>query len=201
MKVIVAIVMALLCAPAYSQQGLSPKLSQFLLDHPGAYKVLTDVLQEANSKRPVHIYYFYVNAQAHQPTMHRLLEGESILGVFVVENQSPLSECVDILFELLNSKGERRFKELRQKAASGRISKQEYVREFLKEEFRAVIATKKMLPDLWLSEKEASESPQYKWFKEVPTEFEEFLVYRSKGELSQDNTDYEKQYDAIRALR
>jgi len=189
--------MALLCTPAYSQQGLSQKLSQFLVDHPAFLSALSNVLWEAQSKRPVHVYYYYANEQCHLPTIHRYLDGSAILGIFVQENQTPCDEGIDILFEVLNSKGEKRFTELWNKVESKAISKEDYVREMLREEFKAVVASKKLIMNFKLSEKEAGESRNYKWFMEGPSEFEKFLTYRNKAGLAQSDNYYRQQYDMI----
>jgi hypothetical protein len=198
MKALYTTMLALLCASAYSQQGLSPKLSQFLLEHPSALSALSNALWEAQLSRPVHVYYFYANQQAHLPAMHRYLDGASTLGVFVQENQPACDEGIDILFEVLNSKGEKRFKELWDKAESRAISKEDYVKEILREEFKAVVATRKVIVNFNLSEKEVAGSQNYKWFMESPTDFEKFLVHRKQAGHAQGDNYYREQYDKIR---
>jgi hypothetical protein len=131
--------------------------------------------------------------------MHRYLDGSSVLGIFVRENQPACDEGIEILFEVLNSKNEKRFKDLWDQAESGAISKQDYVKEMLRVELSAVVATKKLISNFKLSEKEAAESHNYKWFMKSPTEFEKFLAYRRKQ--GQGDKYKEDQYDAIRKLR
>jgi hypothetical protein len=181
-----------------AQQMLSPKLSQFLLDHPDASTALSNVLWEAQSARPVHIYYFYASEQCHLPTTHRYFEDSSAVGIFVRENQSPSDECIDILFEALNLKGEKRFRELFNQARSGAITRQDYVREMQRQELQAVVAAKRLIRNFKLSKKEAAESWNYRAFTQTPTEFEKFVAHNSKVSQGQTQKYYEQQYDALR---
>jgi hypothetical protein len=192
-------VLALQCTCLRGQQMLSPKLSQFLVDHPAASTALSNVLWEAQSAHPVHIYYFYASEKCHLPTTHRYFQDSSAVGIFVRENQPPSDECIDILFEALNLKGEKRFRELYDQARSGGISRKDYVREMQRQELQAVVAAKKLIGNFKLSQKEAAESWNYNTFMQSPTEFEKFVAYSSKVSQGQDQNYYEQQYDALRA--
>src|SRR5271169_2075216 len=190
--------LAVECVGLHAQQLLSPKLSQFLLEHPAASGALSNALWEVRSVRPVHIYYFYASEQARLPTTHRYFQDSSAVGIFVRENQSPCDECIDILFEALNLKGEKRFMGLFDQARSGRISKDDYVKEMQRQELQAVVATKKLISNFNLSQAEAAESWNYRAFTQTPTEFEKFIDYSNKVSQGQDQKYYEQQYDALR---
>jgi hypothetical protein len=192
---------ALLCASSYGQQAMSPSLSEFLTAHPEAQTALSNVLCEAQSIRPVHLYYFYASERCHLPTMHRYLDDGSVLGIFVRENEPACDQCIDIIFEALNSKGEKRFMELLDQAKSGGISRQDYVRDIQRQELEAVVAVKQLVSKFRLSTKEASESRSYKEFLESPTEFGKFVAYSRKTSQGQYEKFYEQQYDSLRASR
>jgi hypothetical protein len=197
-QALVAAGLALECLGLHAQEQFSPKLSQFLVAHPAASAALSNVLWEARSVRPVHIYYFYASAQVHLPTTHRYFQDSSAVGIFVRENQSPCDECIDILFEALNLKGEKRFMALFDQARSGRISRGDYVKEMQRQELQAVVATKKLITNFNLSQAEAAESWNYRAFTQTPTEFEKFIDYSNKVSQGQDQKYYEQQYDALR---
>jgi hypothetical protein len=193
--------LALLCAPSFAQQAFSPKLCQFFADHPAAYRAVSNALLEAQSARTVHLYYFYASERYHLSTKHHYLEDGSIAGIFVRENQPPCDECIDILFEALNMKGEKHFRELWGRARAGTISRQNFVREMQRNEFQAVVATKRLISGFNLSKEEAAESWNYKAFTQTPTQFEQFVAYSHNLSEGQSQKDYEQDYDSLRGTR
>src|SRR6185295_18820026 len=107
---------------------VSPKLRQFLTDHPAAALTLSNTLAEAFTVRTYRIYYFYSDDESIPRAAHTYA-GPSTVWITVRENQQPADEFVGILFEALNSEGGQRFGELADLARAGRITKTNFVRE------------------------------------------------------------------------
>jgi hypothetical protein len=207
-KIIILFLPLLLCVSSWAQQtnvlnsnySVSPKLRQFIIDHPGASKMLTKALSEAFSNRTVQLYYFYSDDES-IPRAYHYYPSESVVGICIRENQQPVDEFITFLFEVLNSEGEKHFQEIIQKAKSGTISKTNFATEILKVEFEAVKRTRDLIGNLKLNKKEISESDYYNRFVECPNKFEAFLSYTKKVSLHGDRDsikDYETQYDLLR---
>jgi hypothetical protein len=144
----------------------------------------------ALSGRKVEIYYCYTDDESLPKAHHHYMGDLSTVGIFVRENQLPCDECISVLFEVLNSRGQKRFLELFDQAKSGTISKQDFVTEVTRQEFQAVEATHRLLPDLHLTEKEIAKSRSYGQFASIPIEFKAYA-----------QTAYEELYDKIRNSR
>ena len=202
-KIIILFLLLLLCLSSWAQQnnflgGASPKLRQFLTDHPAATKLLTNTLSEAFSNRTVHLYYFYSDDESIARAFH-YYQYESSVVIAIRENQQPSDEFICLVFEMLNSEGETRFQEISEKAASGTISRTNFPIEILKVEFEAVKRIHDLLGNLKLNEKEVDESYYYNRFTQCPNKFEDFLSYTKKVSPHRDPIkEYEAKYDLLR---
>jgi hypothetical protein len=198
MKFALTLLSMLVCIGGQAQNSFSPKLTQFLLSHPATSLVLSNVFAEASSVRAVELYYFCTRDESGRKAHHNYLGDSSTVGIFVCENQPAGDQCICTLFELLNSKGEKRFRELWDLAKSGGISKGSFVTETLRQEFQAVKATRDLIRKFDLKPKEIAESKSYTQFMQSPDNFEGFLVYSQKLSQGGDQKGYEELYDRIR---
>jgi hypothetical protein len=183
---------------ANAQSSFSPDLTQFLLSHPATSLALSNAFAEASSVRKVEIYYFYTQDESAPQTRHHYLGDSSTVGIFVRENQAACDQCIGILFELLNSKGEKRFRELWELASSGGISKASFVREILRQEFQAVTATRGLIRAFDLKPEDIAKSKSYTQFMQSPDDFDGFLAHSQKASQGADQKAYEDLYDRIR---
>lgn len=103
-----------------------------------------------------------------------------------------------ILFELLNSKGEKRFRELLDLAKSGGISKADFVRETQRQEFQAALAARNIIRTFDLKPEEMAESKSYSDFIKTPDDFEAFVERSRKVSQGGDQKAYEDLYEKIR---
>jgi hypothetical protein len=142
------------------------------------------------------MYYFY-SFDGSGPKAHHNYLGDT-LGIFVCQNQPACDQYISTLFELLNCKGEKRFKELWGLAKSGGISKTNFVAEIDRQEFQAVKATKDLLGKCDLKPEEITQSKSYTVFMQTPDNFEGYRAYRQKLSQGADQKYYEKLYDSIR---
>lgn len=198
MKLALTLLSALVCINVQGQNSFSPKLTQFLISHPAVSLALSNVIAAASSVRTVQIYYFYTHDESAPKARHHYLGDSSTVGIFVRENQPACDECICILFEVLNSKGEKRFKELFEKANSESISKEYFVREMLRQEFQAVKAARNLIRTFDLNREELAESKRYSQFMQVPEDFEGFLAYSQKVSQGGDQKAYEELYEKIK---
>jgi hypothetical protein len=188
----------LTCLAVRAQDSFSPELTRFLLGHPATSLTLSNAFAEASSGRKVEMYYYYTHAASSPKAHHHYLGDSSTVGIFVRENQPACDQCISTLFELLNSKGEKRFRELWDLAKSGRISKKEFVRETLRQEFQAVKAARSLIQTLDLKPEEIGKSESYAQFMQTPNDFEGFLSYSQKLSQGLDQGAYEDLYDKLR---
>jgi hypothetical protein len=188
----------LVAAALQAQSSFSPKLTQFLLSHPTASLALSNVFAEASSGRAVQIYYFYTHDESAPNAHHHYLGDSSTVGIFVRENQPACDECISVLFEILNSKGEKRFRELWDLAKSGGISKADFVREIQRQEFQAALAARKIIRTFDLKPEEMAASKSYGDFMKTPDDFDGFLARSHKSSQGGDQKAYEDLYDRIR---
>ncbi|HTA94662.1 MAG TPA: hypothetical protein VK769_00915 [Verrucomicrobiae bacterium] len=205
-KIIILFLPLLLCVSSWAQQtnilssnySVSPKLRQFITDHSTASKLLTNALSEAFSNRTVQLYYFYTDDESTARAFHYYPD-ESVVGIVIRENQQPPDEFICLLFEVLNSEGEKRFQEIYQKAKDGTLSKGDFVNAVSKVEFEAIKRTRDLIHDLNLNKKEISESYYYNRLIQCPDKFEDFLSYKKKVSPQRDQVkEYEMDYDSLR---
>jgi hypothetical protein len=191
-----------LCASSPAQEGtilntVSPKLRQFLTKNPAAFRILTNTLAEAFARRTVQVYYFYSDDESIARAYHYYPD-ESVVGIVIRENQQPLDEFLCLVFESLNSTGQKSFLELRAKAGSGEISKTAFPREVRRVEFNAIRRTRDLLAGLKLRKGETLKSYFYKRLRDCPDDFEAFLLYNKKVSPQRDATQhYEMMYDLL----
>lgn len=194
--------LVLLCFCARAQDTnilsmVSPKLRQFLVDHPQASMTLSNVISEAFPTRTVQLYYFYTEDDSIGRAFH-YYPAESVVGICIRENQKPCDECICLIFEILNSEGEKRFKQLSEQAKDGAVSKTNFVREIMRQEFQAVKKVQSLISDFKLGRKELSESHYYAIYIQCPQDFEAFLAYKVKVSPKRDQiAEYERMYDSL----
>jgi len=190
----------LVCHTVYAQGSniesmMSPTLRQFVATHPGASMSLSNVLWEAFSNRTVQLYYFYrddesvARASHYYPTKYSVVIG-------VRENQEPTDQYLCLIYEILNSEGEKQYNELEGKVASGTISRDDFTKEVMRQEYHAALRVKKLLPSVKFSEQEIARSDYYKMETECPDTFEGFLKYSRKTVKY-----YEGMYDSLCSTR
>ena len=203
---IAVVLWATTCVWSWAQQNafepsLSPKLRQFLSKHPDATTSLTNSVSEAFSNRTCSVYYFYTDAPSEPRAYHfyPTTIGAPDVVLCVSEQQKPLDEFITLLFETLNSRGEARFSELTEAAKAGTISRSEFAREILRQEFEATKSTREKILALKLRNKEKSTSHYYQLYTKCPGDFDGFLTYAKR---MSDNRDafkyYEAEYDTLR---
>jgi hypothetical protein len=178
--------------------NLSPKLREFLIEHPVVLRKFTSVLSETCSGRTVLFYYFYSEDES-VPRAYHDYPDESHVAIYVRENQQPLDEMLCLIFERWNSTNEKQFTELWDKAKSGAMTRSEFTREVGRLEFGATKKTRDLLKDIKLSRGEKNKSHYYKLFLGVPDEFDEYLAYLKKLPSSRDVVkELETKYDQLR---
>src|SRR5438876_5736803 len=123
---------------------VSPKLRQFLIEHPTALRPLTNVLSVAFAERTLQLYYFYSDDESVARASHDYPD-ESVVAIFIRENQQPLDEFISLIFEAQNSTSEKQFLKLFAKAKSGAISKNDFARDIVRLEFDATKRTRDLL--------------------------------------------------------
>jgi hypothetical protein len=176
-------------------KNISPKLKQFLTDHPVASLSLTQISSEAFGNRKFAIYYFYNEDESVARSFHYYPNSTSVT-IVIRENQPACDEYICLLFEILNSEGEPRFQQLLGMAKKGTISRVDYATEVLKQEFISVKRTRDMIATFGLSPKEIEESYYYDKFVRCPNDFTSFLSYRLKTSSDRDALRaYERYYD------
>jgi hypothetical protein len=174
---------------------LSPKLKQFLADHPVAAASLSHALSEAFGNRKLVFYYFYSDDESVARAAHYYPNPTSVT-IIVRENQLPCDECICLLFEVLNSEGEPRFQQLVGMAKAGTISRVDYATEVLKQEFIAGKKTRDLILKFGLSQQEIAESYCYNRLVQCPDNFDASLSYTLKVSPNRHAfEDYERYYD------
>jgi hypothetical protein len=194
-----------LSLPCWAQQTnfftLSPKLKALLASNPPARTALSNACAAAFSGRTVGLYYFYCDTEAIARAYHFYPNtvGQAAVVICIRENQEPWDELITLLFELLNSKSEKQFEDLYERAKAGTIAREEFARATIRLEFEAVKATRDVVRGFHLSRKERRKAYYYNRLLDCPNDFDGFLSYTEKISKSRDPIkDYEAQYDALR---
>ncbi|MDB6110730.1 MAG: hypothetical protein JWR69_2480 [Pedosphaera sp.] len=198
------VLLAFFCARSLAHGGdvlskTSPKLRQFLADHPRAATLLTNALAEAFTNRTVQIYYFYSDDEF-VPSAFHYYPSENQVVVALRENEMPLDEFILLTFEIYNSQSEKSFAELSRRAKAGAITRADYAREVLRVEFKAVTRIRESLQDLKFTRRETGKSRKYKRFADCPSTFDDFLAYTQAVNSTNRNVlnEYQHQYDLLR---
>jgi hypothetical protein len=197
MKRLLSFLAALLCTSAGAQNTFSPKLFQFLRDHPTAARALSNATTQAASGKTIQVYYFYASDASSPRSHHHYIGDQSVVGIFVQENQPPCDECISILYELVNSRGEKQFLKLFEMAKSRAITKKDFVMGLLREEFEAVKITRDVITKWDLRAETVAGCQTYQYFTNAPKHFEEFLTYARKASQGQVEKAYERLYENI----
>src|SRR5262249_55874707 len=152
------------------------------------------------SNRTIQIYYFYTE-DASVPRASHICADEALLRISIRENQQASDECICLMFEILNSEGDDRFKKLSEQAMKGTKSKSYFVKEVMRQEFYAVKKTQALLGHFGLSKSEISESYYYNRFIQSPDDFEEYLSYKKEVSPDRDQEkEYGQLYDSLRKV-
>jgi hypothetical protein len=181
---------------------ISPNLKQFLIEHPTAMKMFTNALSEAFSNRTVRLYYYYSDDQNERRASHFYpnTAGMPEVIICVPQDSYPLDEFIGVIYETLNSKGEKRFAELLKKARAGTVSRTDFAQGILRVQYDAVISTRDLLEHLGLGKKEIKKSHYYHYYFDMPTDFDGYLSYQkslfptNQGPMEE----YELKYDSLR---
>lgn len=183
------------------ESRLSPKLRQFLEPRPAALKALITSISEAFSNRTYWVTYVYSDDDSEARAFHYYPNTIGLPDVIIClrENQQPLDEFITLVFEVRNSTGEKRFREITDGAKAGKLSKDQFVRGILQQEFEAIKSTRDSLLILKPSEKEKNSSYYYLRYSECPNDFEGFLSYTKRVSRKRDPVkEYEEQYELLR---
>ncbi len=195
---------AVLCGAAGPEETnilnqVSPKLRRFLIEHPTALRPLTNVLSAAFADRKLRLYYFYSDDASVLQAYHEYPQ-DSVVAIFILENQLPSDEFISLLFEAQNSTSEKQFLNYCAEATSGSISKTDFALGVGKLEFDATKRTRDLLKDIKMGRGEINKSQFYKVFRAVPDDFAEFLIYTKKVSLPPRDLikEYGARYDLLR---
>lgn len=166
--------------------------------------MFTRIAWESFTNRDVRFYYFYTQDESIPRASHYYPNDyptENEVWIYIKADQQPVDEFFCVIFEMLNSEGEKRFQELMSQARAGTILRTNYALEITRQEFVATKRTHDLIGRLKFTRKEISSSQYYKRFLECPDGFEDFLVYQKKvvkGSQRDPIKEYETQYDLIR---
>jgi hypothetical protein len=178
----------------------SPKLRQFLTVHSQASQMASNVLSEAFSNRTVRLHYFYSDDESVARARHWYPDKSSVI-ILVRENQQPCDEFIMLTFEMLNSEGEKQFMNLFAQAKAGTVTKEDFIRGILQQEFVAYKRMQSLLRNLKLSKGEIAESYYYNRLIHMPSDFEAFLAYQKQVSPKRDAIkEYGPQYDHLRNI-
>ncbi len=175
----------------------SSKLRGFLKDHADAAQLLNNLITESFTNRTFQLYYFYATNQA--DASHYYPDPYSV-AIQIREDQEALDEYLCLVFEILSSSHERHDLELFHKAQSGALTRRQFARTILEEEFMTLRRLNTMMKKVKFGETETAKSPRYQRLIECPDTFEDFLTYiKKKSPAEQDPIEeYEKKYDLLR---
>lgn len=189
---------ACLAADPNPIKDVSPKLKQFLADHPAASEILSRAHAEAFGNRKLEINYFYSDDMSIASAEH-MYPGPASVLIRIRENQTPADEFICLLFEMLNSENEKRFQQVDALIQPNKISRTDYAREKLKLEFVTEQRTRDLLPKLGLSSKEIADSYIYNRLIHMPDDFDTTLAYVHKVSPKRRIVEYyEENYDQLR---
>ena len=183
------------------QSNMSPGLRQFMNSHPTALDQLNRSFSDSFSNKTVWVCYFYSDEDSRAQAFHFYPNTADLAEVVICvsENQGPIDQFITMLFEALNSKGERRFSELMDQARAGTISKTDFARAILKQEFEATKETRDLLVTLKFRPKDKAASHYFSLFAQCPSEFDDFLAHTKRVSGKRDAMkEYVAKYDLLR---
>jgi tetratricopeptide (TPR) repeat protein len=174
---------------------LSPELQQFLRENDSASKYLAGILEVQLRVRAFTVIYttnYFGSTACHVNKRPDLAE------IWLSKGEEPLDEYLSLVYELLNSSHEEKFRNVREQASAKKISRRDFIREFIKIEQEAHLKLKADLRKLALSDKDIASSRQYELQLKMPDTFEEF--YLGCKNVSDDWSparDYSQMYDSL----
>src|ERR1700733_13041502 len=131
-KFILILTCGLLCTSTKAQDTFSPQLIHFAESHPqGSNILMTEIIKTEHSSGNIQIFYFYTYDESVTTAHHNMFENGSGAAIFIRGGRPVVDEYLDILFEVLNMSGDKRFKELYQQAKMASISQTNFVTEIL----------------------------------------------------------------------
>jgi hypothetical protein len=182
--------------------SVSPNLRAFLAGHPTSLKVLTNALSEAFSNRTVQLYYYYSDDSDARRAGHFYPDTAGMADVIIciAQDSYVVDEYINVLYETLNSKGEKQFRELADRAKTGVISKDDFAKGIMRVEFDAVLKERDFVLNLGLSKKEIKKSHYFHYFADTPTDFDRYLLYVESLYPTNHSPmeEYEATYDRLR---
>jgi hypothetical protein len=188
--------------PTAGVQTLSPKVRELIERRAEADQLLRNILREATTKRLIVVYYFYTE-DATAPSAYHVPMGTNLVIIAVRENQKPLDQLIQLVFETVNSERDDKMKAIGQLAALGRIGREDFAAAIAKEEFAAWPKTRAFVNQLRLSKQEMAESESYQGIARVPPDFETYLSQMKEASLKAPWNylgTYEAEYDAVRPI-
>jgi hypothetical protein len=189
-----------ICISTKAQDTFSPQLNHFVECHPQALLILSNAVVKTKGSAGVRIdtFYFYTDDET-VPTAHHnwALNGSPQVAIYIRGGGQPVDEYLNFLFEVINTRGDKVFKELFQQAASNQISKSNFVRGVLLQEFQAAKAVQKLLTQLGLKPDEITISKCYDDFLNTPDDFDKFLSYAKDPARQGAEPGYEELYDRL----
>ena len=205
MRIVIAqILLAVLLSSSSQAQksnilgSVSPKLRQFLTAHPEASLALSNAPSEAFHNRAVQLYYMYSDDESIARAFHYYPD-ETSVGIVIRENQQPCDECICLIYETLNSLGEKQFQELAERAKSGTVTKADFVKGIFQQEFPVEMKMQKIVGSFRITNKEKNESYFYNRLMQEPNGFEKAMAYKKKAAPKQELIKfYEREYDDLR---
>lgn len=173
--------------------ALSPQLQQFLRDNVTASNYLTSILDVQTRVRWLEIH--YANDLSGPDACHDSPAPDHSI-IRLTNGQQPIDEYTGVVFELLNSSHEEKFRALDDQARAKKVSQREFVRETIRIEYESYLKLKSDLPRLKFSEKDIAASAHYKNELNTPEKFEDFFLMVKNGLEDWSVTrDYGKMYD------
>jgi hypothetical protein len=110
-----------------------------------------------------------------------------------------LDQFISLLFETLNSRGEKQFRNLFEDAYNGSISKDVFVNTIRRLEFAQTLNARALLLPLHFSKKEIKQSHDYKILMDCPLDYQGFLAYLKVVAPKRNMVEeYEDEYDELR---
>jgi hypothetical protein len=206
-SIYISLLAMMFCVSSWAQSSnivneASPKLRKFLSDNSVAEKFFTNAIANAFSNRTVQLFYFYSDDESVARAYHFYPNtvGSPDVMLCIRENQTPLDEFITTLFETLNTKNETAFTELSQNAYYGKITKEQFAKEVLRNEFEATKSVRSILLALKFGTNETSDAYFYDMYIKCPTNFDDFLTYSKKVSKRDIMKEYEIKYDSFRKM-
>jgi len=204
-KGLISLMLALLCFSSRGQSSnifnaMSPGLRQFLVGHPAAAAVLSNVIASDFATKPARLNYFSSTDPYASRGSYYLTNGLTV--ILIGQSQWPADEFIALYFEVKNSENAPQLQGIFTNVQAGNITREIYGYQMLQLEFYACKATRDMLAGL-ADDPDISAAPLYKTHSGCPDTFDDFLAYLDTlyaghpGPLE----NFEKQFDEMQGRR